>query len=100
MTKNALLRAQLRDLLDGPPDPAIWTYAERVGEADRAVVDRYATKLTKDLVDVVGASLREMKPAKLEFGNGAAHFGIKQGDVVLMCGFGAGLTWGTALFRW
>lgn len=25
---------------------------------------------------------------------------IKPGDAVLMCGFGAGLTWGTALFRW
>ena len=25
---------------------------------------------------------------------------IKQGDTLLMCGFGAGLTWGTALFRW
>ena len=25
---------------------------------------------------------------------------IRPGDSVLMCGFGAGLTWGTALFRW
>ncbi len=25
---------------------------------------------------------------------------IHSGDTVLMCGFGAGLTWGTALFRW
>lgn len=25
---------------------------------------------------------------------------IQPGDTVLMCGFGAGLTWGTALFRW
>ena len=25
---------------------------------------------------------------------------IHTGDTVLMCGFGAGLTWGTALFRW
>lgn len=25
---------------------------------------------------------------------------IHPGDAVLMCGFGAGLTWGTALFRW
>ena len=25
---------------------------------------------------------------------------IRFGDTVLMCGFGAGLTWGTALFRW
>ncbi|MFO1022326.1 MAG: beta-ketoacyl-ACP synthase III [Planctomycetales bacterium] len=25
---------------------------------------------------------------------------IKRGDVVLMCGFGTGLTWGTGLFRW
>lgn len=25
---------------------------------------------------------------------------IRSGDRILMCGFGAGLTWGTALFRW
>jgi len=25
---------------------------------------------------------------------------IKRGDSVLMCGFGAGLTWGTGVFRW
>lgn len=25
---------------------------------------------------------------------------IEAGDLVLMCGFGAGLTWGTGLFRW
>jgi 3-oxoacyl-[acyl-carrier-protein] synthase-3 len=25
---------------------------------------------------------------------------INHGDVILMCGFGAGLTWGTALYRW
>lgn len=33
--------------------------------------------------------------------NEAAEQGrIRPGDVVLMCGFGAGLTWGTGLFRW
>ena len=25
---------------------------------------------------------------------------INRGDTLLLCGFGAGLTWGTALFRW
>ena len=25
---------------------------------------------------------------------------INKGDVLLMCGFGGGLTWGTALYRW
>ena len=25
---------------------------------------------------------------------------IQRGDTILMCGFGAGLTWGTSLFRW
>lgn len=25
---------------------------------------------------------------------------VKPGDVLLMCGFGGGLTWGTSLFRW
>jgi 3-oxoacyl-[acyl-carrier-protein] synthase-3 len=28
------------------------------------------------------------------------HKRIQPGDLVLLCGFGAGLTWGTALFRW
>ena len=28
------------------------------------------------------------------------HGRIGSGDLVLMCGFGAGLTWGTGLFRW
>jgi neutral ceramidase len=60
-----LIRKNLEILFDLPP-------------ADQAVVDRYAAKLTKDLVDVVGASLRDMKPANLEFGNGAAHFGINR----------------------
>jgi 3-oxoacyl-[acyl-carrier-protein] synthase-3 len=31
----------------------------------------------------------------------AHHEGrVQKGDLVLMCGFGAGLTWGTGLFRW
>jgi 3-oxoacyl-[acyl-carrier-protein] synthase-3 len=25
---------------------------------------------------------------------------VNRGDTILMCGFGAGLTWGTSLFRW
>lgn len=25
---------------------------------------------------------------------------VKRGDLLLMCGFGAGLTWGTSLYRW
>ena len=25
---------------------------------------------------------------------------IKRGDQILMCGFGAGLTWGTGIYRW
>jgi 3-oxoacyl-[acyl-carrier-protein] synthase-3 len=25
---------------------------------------------------------------------------IRRGDLIVMCGFGAGLTWGTGLFRW
>ena len=25
---------------------------------------------------------------------------VKRGDLLLMCGFGAGLTWGTGLYRW
>lgn len=28
------------------------------------------------------------------------HGHVEEGDMVLMCGFGAGLTWGTGLFRW
>ncbi|MCA9059841.1 MAG: ketoacyl-ACP synthase III, partial [Planctomycetaceae bacterium] len=25
---------------------------------------------------------------------------LNRGDLVMMCGFGAGLTWGTGLYRW
>ncbi|MCA9053299.1 MAG: 3-oxoacyl-ACP synthase, partial [Planctomycetaceae bacterium] len=25
---------------------------------------------------------------------------VAHGDTILMCGFGAGLSWGTSLFRW
>ncbi len=25
---------------------------------------------------------------------------IRRGDLILMCGFGAGLSWGTGLYRW
>jgi hypothetical protein len=41
---------------------------------ERAVVDRYAAKLTEDLVALVGAALGAMRPADLWLGHGAASF--------------------------
>lgn len=37
-------------------------------------------------------------PIVLDEANAAGK--IKPGDTILMCGFGAGLSWGTSLFRW
>ena len=49
-------------------------------------------------LDRVGNTSAASIPLALDgaFGEGK----IRQGDLVLMCGFGAGLTWGTGLFRW
>lgn len=56
-----------------------------------------AEKVCNNL-DRVGNTSAASIPLALE--EAARTRGIESGDLVLMCGFGAGLTWGTGLFRW
>ncbi len=83
--------------------------AEDVGlfvlhQANRRIVDSAMHKLGVPSekvmlnIDRYGNTSAASIPICIEEASRAGR--IKQGDVVLMCGFGAGLTWGTALFRW
>lgn len=56
-----------------------------------------ADKVMKQ-VDRYGNTSAGSIPLVLDEANRAGR--IKRGDTILMCGFGAGLTWGTSLFRW
>lgn len=49
-------------------------------------------------LDRVGNTSAASIPLALE--EAVAAGSINSGDLVVMCGFGAGLTWGTGLFRW
>lgn len=56
-----------------------------------------AAKVFNNL-DRVGNTSAASIPLALDEAVGQGH--VESGDLVLMCGFGAGLTWGTGLFRW
>lgn len=60
-----------------------------LGVADHQVVNN---------VDRVGNTSAASIPLVLAEASQAGR--INRGDLVMMCGFGAGLTWGTGLFRW
>lgn len=45
---------------------------------ESAAVDRYARRLSDDLVTVVGAAIASLAPANLSFGNGQARFAINR----------------------
>lgn len=49
-------------------------------------------------LDRVGNTSAASIPLALDEANREGR--LKRGDLVVMCGFGAGLTWGTSLFRW
>jgi len=49
-----------------------------LGPEDSQVVTDYSAKLTENLVAVVGASLKDLAPADLWFGNGRATFAINR----------------------
>ncbi|MDA1232835.1 MAG: ketoacyl-ACP synthase III, partial [Planctomycetota bacterium] len=49
-------------------------------------------------LDRVGNTSAASIPIALDEANREGR--IRRGDLVVMCGFGAGLTWGTSLFRW
>lgn len=45
---------------------------------EAAALERYARKLSGDLVTLVGAAIGNLAPADLSFGNGKAHFGVNR----------------------
>ena len=49
-------------------------------------------------LDRVGNTSAASIPLALDEANREGR--IERGKLVVMCGFGAGLTWGTGLFRW
>jgi neutral ceramidase len=49
-----------------------------LGPDENQVVSDYSNKLTENLVAVVGASLKDLEPADLSFGNGRATFAINR----------------------
>jgi neutral ceramidase len=49
-----------------------------LGPEDQQVVNEYAEKLTDNLVNVVGAALKDLEPVELSFGNGRATFAINR----------------------
>ncbi len=49
-----------------------------MSKEDAAKVDAYTKKLTVDLIEVIGASLKEMKPAALKYGAGKATFAMNR----------------------
>ncbi|PYT26833.1 MAG: hypothetical protein DMG57_20240 [Acidobacteria bacterium] len=49
-----------------------------LGPEDQQVVNEYAEKLTDNLVNVVGAALKDLEPVDLSLGNGRATFAINR----------------------
>lgn len=47
-------------------------------EQQAAAVKRNTARMTEKIIAVVGEALRELQPATLSFGRGAAHFGINR----------------------
>ncbi len=92
---------------------------ETLQHAGKSIVDIDALILHQANIRIIDAVIDELgiNPAKAvinveQYGNTSAgsiplalaeahqQGRIDRGDLVLMCGFGAGLTWGTALLRW
>jgi neutral ceramidase len=49
-----------------------------LGEKDQAAAQRYTEKVTRDLIAVVGAALKDLKPANVFSGSGEVHFAINR----------------------
>ena len=91
-----------RDAVDGPfdddDDPADPAGIEvsLLGPADEDGERRRTDKPAKAQV----AALERLPEDESALDEAIAENRIKPGDLVVMSGFGAGLAWGTALFRW
>lgn len=65
-----------------------------------AVIDELGVNPTKAVVNVDQYGNTSAGSIPLALSEAHQQDRIHRGDLVLMCGFGAGLTWGTALLRW
>ena len=65
-----------------------------------AVVDELGINPAKAVVNVDQYGNTSAGSIPLALAEAHQQDRINRGDLVLMCGFGAGLTWGTALLRW
>ncbi|MEO8495364.1 MAG: beta-ketoacyl-ACP synthase III [Planctomycetota bacterium] len=65
-----------------------------------AVIDELGINPTKAVVNVDQYGNTSAGSIPLALAEARQRGQIHRGDLVLMCGFGAGLTWGTALLRW
>ena len=73
-------------------------------QANRRIIDAAAEDLgiPSEKVEINVDRYGNTSGASIPLGlNDAARSGrLKQGDRVLLCGFGAGLAWGTAILHW
>jgi 3-oxoacyl-[acyl-carrier-protein] synthase-3 len=65
-----------------------------------AVIDELELNPAKAIVNVEQYGNTSAGSIPLALAEAHQQGRIDRGDLVLMCGFGAGLTWGTALLRW
>jgi hypothetical protein len=61
--------------------PVQFIYGPRVNDEQRRDIEQYTEKLKRDVVEVVGAALNGMAPARLSFAEGHADFGINRRKV-------------------
>ncbi|MBI2481316.1 MAG: ketoacyl-ACP synthase III, partial [Planctomycetia bacterium] len=65
-----------------------------------AVIDELGLNPAKAVINVEQYGNTSAGSIPLALAEAHQQGRIDRGDLVLMCGFGAGLTWGTALLRW
>ena len=83
-----------------------------IADVDQLVLHQANIRIIKAVVDDLGMASHKVFVNIEQYGNTSAasvplalaeaqqQGRIRRGDLVLTCGFGAGLTWGTALLRW
>ncbi|HRX78576.1 MAG: ketoacyl-ACP synthase III [Planctomycetaceae bacterium] len=83
-----------------------------IKDVDSLILHQANIRIIDAVVDELGFDSRKVVINLEQYGNTSAgsiplalaeadqQGRINRGDLVLMCGFGAGLTWGTALLRW
>jgi hypothetical protein len=61
--------------------PVQFIYGPRVNDEQRRDIEHYTEKLKGDVVDVIGAALTSLAPARLSFAEGQADFGVNRRKV-------------------